>query len=239
MIRNGYELDPIGHPGELTYKYERPNLSNMDELIRFVDTTEIIKTDTELESNIYIDANYIYLDNLEREEFAKKEIDYLIEQIVKIESNYIDTENTAILLNLHNPVKELVWVLKRSDVNLNNEWFNFTDYELNKNIIKNCKLLMNGLDRLEEKNGEYFSLIQPYQHHGQTKEGVYLYSFAIKPNVFQPSGACNMSKVNKIQLYLNLNVPQNNTYTYNLNIYSISYNFLRVISGRANVAFHL
>ncbi len=220
--------------------YVRPALTDITHYFnQYVDTSEFVISDKDIDLDIYIEANYIFLDNLEREEFAKKEIDYLIEQIVRIEGNYINTSNNIITLNLHNPVKELVWVLKKSDLNLSNDWFNFTDSNLNENIIKKCRLIMNGLDRVEEKNSEYFSLIQPYQHHGQTKDGIYLYSFSMKPNVFQPSGVCNMSKVNKIQLYLNLNVPYLNTYTYNLNIYSISYNFLRVISGRANVAFHL
>ncbi len=218
----------------------KPDISDPNhQLLNYVNSNEINLNETDIEANIYLEANYIYLDNLEREQFAKKEVDYLIEQVIKIEKNYIDTKNEIIELNLHNPVKELVWVLKRSDTNLTNDWFNFTDVDLKENIIKKCKIIMNGLDRIEDKNSEYFTLIQPYQHHGQTKDGIYVYSFSIKPNTYQPSGSCNMSKINKIQLYLNLNTPIQNTYNYNLNIYSISYNFLRVISGQANVAFHL
>jgi hypothetical protein len=220
--------------------YVKPDINDVTHLFKnFVDTSEVLLTDSTIEIDPYLEANYIFLDNIEREEFAKKSIDYLIEQVVRIDMNYIKDEYNTLNLALHNPVKELVWVFKRTDNELFNNWFNFTDKDLSMEIIKKCKLILNGLDRIEEKNGSYFSLVQPYQHHGQTKDGIYMYSFALKPSIFQPSGSCNMSKVNKIQLYLDLNTPLNNSYEYNLSLYSISYNFLRVMSGSANVAFHL
>jgi hypothetical protein len=220
--------------------YVKPDINDITHLFKnFIDITEVLITDSTIEVDPYLEANYIFLDNIEREEFAKKSIDYLIEQVVRVDTNYIKNEFNILNLALHNPVKELVWVIKRSDNELLNNWFNFVDKDLSSEIIKKCKLILNGLDRIEEKNGLYFSLVQPYQHHGQTKDGIYLYSFALKPSIFQPSGSCNMSKVNKIQLYLDLNIPANNSYEYNLSLYSISYNFLRVISGSANVAFQM
>jgi hypothetical protein len=216
-----------------------------DNLISFIDTTEtnVTKNDgiiTDIDIEMYMEANYIYLDNGERDEYSKNEVNYLIEQTTRLQSNYISSKNNTFTLTLNNPVKELIWVLKRSDISDLNDWFNFEDSDLNQqNIMQSGQILLNGLERIEDKTSEYFNLIQAYQHHGQTKNGIYLYSFSLKPNLYQPSGSCNMSKVNKIQLYLKLNEPSTSSYTYDLNVYSVSYNFLRIVSGTANIAFQL
>lgn len=45
-----------------------------------------------------------------------------------------------------------------------------------------------------KRTGEYFSLVQPYQHHTNipTNAGINVYSFALKPEEHQPSGTLNM-----------------------------------------------
>lgn len=194
---------------------------------------------TALEINPYIEANYVFLDEIERKEFALNSMDYLIEQVIKVDEYYLKNRYNIVNLQLHNPVKELIWVIKKNNNTDSNDWFNFNDNLLTENILKKARILFNGLDRVEEKSSEYFNLIQAYQHHGQTKDGIYLYSFSLKPHMFQPTGACNMSIINKIQLYLDINTPVIDDYNYDVTIYSVSYNYLRVLGGRANIAFHL
>lgn len=222
-------------------KYVRPNVMDINHIFfNFVDTTKVSLDNNYIEIDPYIEANYIWVENKEREYFAKQSIEFLIEQVTRIDNNYIKNKYNIFDLHLFNPVKELLWVIKRSDNNINNTWFNFSDDNIpNKKILLNAKIILNGQDRIEEKNAGYFNLIQAYKHHNNTLDGLYIYSFALKPELFQPSGSCNMSVVNKIQLYLETNVPFDNTYDYELSVYAISYNFLRMISGSANVAFSL
>jgi hypothetical protein len=105
-------------------------------------------------------------------------------------------------------------------------------------VLKTAKLTFNGLDRIEEKDHSYFNLIQPYQHHTVIpKPGVYVYSFSLNPEEFQPSGSCNMSRLNKIQLHLNLIPPSKDSYKYDAHVYVTNHNFLRVTAGLAGVAF--
>ena len=165
--------------------------------------------------NPYLEVNYIFLDSQERNFFATNSHDYLIEQTMRIEVPNVK-RNAVTDLTLQNPVKELLWVFKRNDADELNKWFNFTDFNylstktvLDENdqevnvssyrdapILKNAKLILNGMDRFEEKDATYFNLIQPYQHHTVIpKEGIYAYSFSLYPESFQPSGACNMSRI--------------------------------------------
>ena len=97
--------------------------------------------------------------------------------------------------------------------------------------------MFNGVDRQETKDNYYYSVIQPYQHHTQIpKTGVYNYSFSLTPESFQPSGACNFSKINKIQMYMELIEPSGD-YKYEMNLYAVNYNLLNVTAGLAGLKF--
>ena len=65
--------------------------------------------------------------------------------------------------------------------------------------------------------------------------GIYSYSFSINPSDLQPSGSCNMSRYNSIQLSQNFqSIPFNGTdpiFTYDTRIYSVNYNILRIVGG--------
>lgn len=211
-----------------------------------------------LNINPYLDINYIFLDTFERNFFAKNTHEYLIEQNQRFTFPGI-VRNAITDLPLQNPVKEIIWNFKRSDVSENNRWYDMTDYNYitknmvsdesdnkieitrnkDKEILKHAKLMLNGMDRFEEKDSAYFNLIQPYQHHSVIpKAGIYVYSFSLYPESFQPSGACNMSRIKKVQLKTEtIPLPIDATYKYDLTIYVVSYNFLRITSGLGGLAF--
>jgi hypothetical protein len=106
-------------------------------------------------------------------------------------------------------------------------------------FLKSAKIMFNGIDRIDEKDCNYFNYLQPYQHHkSNPKDGIYVYSFSLSPDDnSQPSGSCNMSRINKIQLMLNLIKPLSSTYGYDLSLYIINYNFLKITSGLAGIVF--
>lgn len=189
----------------------------------------------------YLECQYVFLDNEERTFFSQNSLDYLIEQIFRVEFMSLGTNN-ILDLKLQNPVKEIIWVLGRNDRYSKNKWLNFGDDnnedDLEHDILNNAKITFNGLDRIEEKDSSFYSLIQPYQHHTCIpKNGIYLYSFSLYPEKFQPSGACNMSRINRIHLHMNLKQPLDSSYKYDCNVYTTHYNFLRITSGLAGVAF--
>jgi len=127
------------------------------------------------------------------------------------------------------------------------------------NPVGTAKLQLNGHDRFQERDGNYFNYVQPYQHFSNTpSDGINVYSFALKPEDHQPSGTCNFSRIDNATLNVSLvgnnSVPSygnvygegnfsplsdilvsggNNT----MNIYTVNYNVLRVMSGMAGTAY--
>ena len=203
----------------------------------------------------FLELNYIFLDNAERNFFANSSHDYLIEQISKLEvKNVADVEH--IELPLANPVKEIIWCYSRSKddtTEWSNDWFKY-HVELpvpggthdtdecavhTRDIMAGARILFNGLERIERKEAAYFNLIQPFQHHTIIpKRGIYCYSFSINPEHFQPSGACNMSRIKRVHLALDKNRdPALTGVSFDVRVYIVRYNFLRVMSGLGSTAY--
>jgi hypothetical protein len=71
--------------------------------------------------------------------------------------------------------------------------------------------------------------------------GVYMYSFAIKPEEHQPSGTCNFSRIDSATLVFNVDgsypISIADNENYNIRMYAINYNILRVRSGMGGLAY--
>ena len=106
------------------------------------------------------------------------------------------------------------------------------------NPVASAKLQLNGHDRFQEREGSYFNYVQPYQHFSNTPaDGVNVYSFALKPEDHQPSGTCNFSRIDNATLNLSVVDKNDLAADSNLNIYTVNYNVLRVMSGMAGTAY--
>jgi len=103
------------------------------------------------------------------------------------------------------------------------------------NPVVNAQIKLNGHDRFEVRGGEYFNVVQPFQHHTRAPldKGINVYSFALKPEEHQPSGTCNMSRIDQANLRLTLR----NNETHNVRVYATNYNVLRIMSGMGGLAF--
>ena len=119
---------------------------------------------------------------------------------------------------------------------------------LNKSVnpVNKVLLQLNGHDRFSERDGNYFNYVQPYQHHSNTpSDGLNMYSFSLNPEEHQPSGTCNMSRIDNATLNLTfgrnsadndfkLNYLDTDS---NLSIYATNYNVLRIMSGMGGLAY--
>ena len=101
------------------------------------------------------------------------------------------------------------------------------------NPVVTAKLQLNGQDRFSEREGSYFSWVQPYQAHTRCPdEGINVYSFALRPEEHQPSGTCNFSRIDNATLQLVLsNATVEGTKTAKVRVYATNYNVLRIMSG--------
>ena len=117
--------------------------------------------------SLYLD--YIYLDVDERRRFAQDSHEYLIEQLQFGMPQTITNANNRIDLTLNHPVKELVWVFqdtRKTDcssavVNA----IGYTQPFTYDDIVDKARIQINGQDRFDERYGDYFWKVQPYQHH--------------------------------------------------------------------------
>ena len=104
------------------------------------------------------------------------------------------------------------------------------------NPFNTCLLQLNGNDRFNVRDGTYFNLVQPYQHHTNIplNRGINVYSFALKPEEHQPSGTLNMSRIDTAVLDVK---TQGSAIIGNINIYAVNYNVLRILSGMGGLAY--
>jgi hypothetical protein len=107
------------------------------------------------------------------------------------------------------------------------------------NPVVTAKLQLNGQDRFSEREGTYFDLVQPYEHHTRNPDtGINVYSFALRPEEHQPSGSCNFSRIDNATLQLVLsNATVEGTKTAKVRVYATNYNVLRVMSGMGGLAY--
>ena len=108
-----------------------------------------------------------------------------------------------------------------------------------ENPVVTAKLQLNGQDRFSEREGTYFDLVQPFQHHTRSPDtGINVYSFALRPEEHQPSGTCNFSRIDNATLQLVLsNATVEGTNTAKVRVYAVNYNVLRVMSGMGGLAY--
>jgi hypothetical protein len=175
-------------------------------------------------------VTYVYLDQNERAKFAEGAFESVIPQHQhfvqsadqNVTAQWATGSNKVIRndLTFNHTVMELYWVVRMrvheefKDVtpctNLYNEWFNFAGP---KDIVTRCpidpvrtaRLLLNNANRWEQREGRYFRLVQPYQHHTNIPDKfVYCYSFALQPQDIQPSGTVNFSRIDSTILEMEI-----------------------------------
>lgn len=182
-------------------------------------------------------VDYIYLDADERRRYAQVSHEYLIEQLQFTGDESTTTSVPKVKLNFNHPVKALVWTVQPAYATVAGvatttkpSMFDFTVDGVNP--VSTAKLQLNGHDRFAERPGSYFNWVQPFQHtENVPEEGINLYSFALQPLSHQPSGSCNMSRIDNATLQLQLAAGSTLGGSATIKIMAINYNVLRIMSG--------
>jgi hypothetical protein len=205
-------------------------------------------------------VDYVYLDAEERKRFAGMKHDYLITQLQYAGSEALSGftgVTSKVRLNFNHPVKELVFTLQHSRNTTpgmqGNDWFNFSSNlpgsrnpTYSRDLLGKAQLKLNGHDRFDARPATYFRLVQPYQHHTCVpSKHIYVYSFALRPEEHQPSGACNFSRIDTAHLEYSTANPANlpggsavwKSLPGQLDIYAVNYNVLQVRNGLAGTSY--
>ena len=197
--------------------------------------TPTLPSVTEPPMSLYID--YVYLDTDERKRFAQSQHELLIEQL-QFTGDETPMTNGSYRLNFNHPVKELVWVVTQPLTKKSNK-FNYTAFNTAKEAVEpvtSANLQLNGHDRFDAREGSYFRLVQPFQHHTRIPgKHIYVYSFAVKPEEHQPSGTCNFSRIDNATLKLQLSDDIDKDGK--VKIFATSVNVLRILSGMGGLAY--
>lgn len=317
-----------------------------------------------------LEVMYVFLDDAQLKMFAESEHSYLITTVKHHTFKDLNPNEQNLSLQLHEPIKELVWMAQRSDVSKRNDWFNFTNYQnkdetetehLNsyvntkpspvepltvtqntgattnfptpatyncvvgtnntyggvgtgmtfdisldattltsvtltdrgtnylagetititqddlrnitstpsltitssivltvpnftdtdienfytanddkykKTIVKKSQILLNNQPRTQEKEAHYYNKLQPFWYYkASIPDGINVFSFSLYPKEHQPSGSCNMAQINKVDLRVDIVEPEDPDVKYNMSVYSIGYNILRIQNGIGGLAF--
>lgn len=160
-----------------------------------------------------------HIDTVQREKYIKYPHEIIYKQLyintfseplqystITTGTRYNDSIQFLLPLEMNGPIEDIIWVLRRKAVVLNNDWTSFgpilqTDYiKYNTNKtdsfedpIINAKILLNGME-LVKKSGEEFRTMQTASTSASANNWVYSYS--MKP------GHINTSKLQSIQLNL-------------------------------------
>ena len=217
-----------------------------------------------VQAAVYVD--YIYLDTEERRRMAQQSHEYLIEQSQYNEDKGISSYNNRIDLTFNHPVKELVWVVQPSnytDCRLAGAGTRLRPFTYDQDAIYEQWIQINGQDRLDKRYGDYFNKVQPYQHHTGSfsavrehvgyvtsstntdnrlgQRGAYMYSFALRPEEHQPSGTCNFSRIDTATIVMTVNgavtISPDSDATWDVRVYAVNYNILRIMSGMGGLAY--
>ena len=167
---------------------------------------------------------------LSKEKASKEKIQYYANQLAASDSNNMETAEA----NYQQAINE-------SEISLIPNKFNFRFYD--ENIIQNSRLIFDGVARYSTRDSIFFQNVQSYQHKLRCNNpGIYFYSFALDPNSNQHSGACNMSRIDNVELEVETTDLRNKSYnftpyTYNIFVYAINYNILKITGGMAGTAY--
>jgi len=105
--------------------------------------------------------------------------------------------------------------------------------------FKSADMSINNVKLFTPQNASFFEL-QTYKHTYMkldTSGGLFMYSFALRPGDYQPTGTFNMTHVDRfiINLY-DVKIPPDDGGSH-IKVYAINYNILRVMSGMAALAY--
>ena len=184
-----------------------------------------------------LQTTYVYLDNSERERFATTQYEVLITQNQAASFPVNGSSTVKCALNFNHPCLELMWAVRRTCQEKSNNWFNYSGID-NRDPVVHARLQLNNQARFSAP-GQFFRLVQPYQHHSNIPDAyIYVYSFALHPEDASPSGACNMSRVDHVDLTLKLQDGlAGNSNMCSVIVFARNWNVLRFREGLAGMAF--
>jgi len=180
-------------------------VSNGKGMIQRREVREIKKSEYAL-SGVQLMCNLVYLEEEERKTFAGSTHEYLVDLLqYQGPQSASSGEHTTYHAYFNHPTSELIWTfVPKVSIDFG-EPFNYTAlqsaYNAAGDTMIQAKLQFNGYDRFGFMPASYFREIVPAQYHTSVPtRPVYVYSFALEPEDFRPSGSVNLSRIDNVKL---------------------------------------
>ncbi len=182
---------------------------------------------TDWMADIHLLSTYCFLSEEEVRVFAAQPQNYLIKQVYEytIENS---TGNGRATIDSLGMVSNWMWYFQRSDVNLRNEWSNYSNWpykgvkpypvmeddtcespnagvfqiENQEEILLGWGILLNGEYRENYMDSGVYKYVEQYTRtSGYTNDGLYCYNFCLNtdPLTCQPSGGLNVSNFKTVE----------------------------------------
>jgi len=184
-------------------------------------------------------VEYVFLADEEVKYIQSSKIDYVITQL-QLASVVIPagiTKLSGYRTYFINPTKEMFITIQDSNVLAINDYFNYLNTSTGLEQLVNLELQFNGEDIISSTIADnlYLGKVQFFNNHTRLPNmAIYNYSFSIDPENYLPTGQVNMSRIMNQNFWINFTPNPN---IRNVNIYTKSYNILRVQNGLAGVLF--
>lgn len=162
------------------------------------------KSDYPIE-DVKLMCNLVYLEEEERKTFAGSVHEYLVDLLQYQGPHPTTGENTTYHAYFNHPTTELIFTFVPLVSLQEGEPFNYSALQSAYNAagdpLIEARLQFNGYDRFQNMPAAYFREIIPAQHHTSVPtRPIYVYSFALEPEDFRPSGSVNLSRIDNVKL---------------------------------------
>lgn len=190
--------------------------------VTFARASELIITDGALPDvhlgDVTLLAEYAFCDTPERRKVAQVGHEYLIETVQFNGNETVTSADHKIRLSqINHPIKFFLIAYahcalweepSESNDYRGYQWFNWTDSVAENDEFSYdpagaqgpltiCKLVLNGIDAQQLRQGSYYNLVEPLNkaQRGLESKGLYIYSFAHSPLQYQVTSTCNLSRI--------------------------------------------
>ena len=300
------------------YPYVAPDLNDTNmQFFRFVQSppSEMLAaadypdTRTAWDADIHLMCTYCFITDCERDLFVRSNQRYIVKQIKAY--NFYDVVGTSkVEMDSHGMVSDYLFYFQRSDVNMRNEWSNYSNWPYNgilpsanvyapeqgsatalvigpgvnpdgmetniqssgiytsqneHDILTGLGILFDGAYRENSWPAGVYNLIEKYvRTPADAPDGLYCYAYGLttSPRSLHPSGAVNMSCVDKVEFEFSTLIPPVDpnaqslsicdpttgevigtnkvnwrlyTYNYNLTVFEESINFVEFLGGNCGL----
>jgi hypothetical protein len=208
--------------------------SNSDVDVLKVGSTDKLQS-TDLMAGL--ETTYIFLDVQERDKFSTSSYEVLVTQVQRYTWE-MQSSTPSLTLPFNHPVIELIWFVRQKQKKIENNHFNYSGIEGGDPMLT-ASLLLNNQTRFSEKPGHYFRTVVPYERHSNIPESfIYNYSFALHPEDPSPSGTCNFSRIDNVNLRLELTDELGTSAApVEVVVFARSFNVLRFKDGLGGIGF--